>query len=346
MNKKLLLAAPIGAPGPLTALRNHYKILKNHFDCQFASLEELVFPFCNKLNKHKNFCDRAARRLKWVSVNRLIPFGENIIFASYGRIYKTIIAKLNKKGIRPSFIWCSTLGQLEMTPGERASFVAMIELLKKGRIKYLLLHRRLYKTIGVFLKEVVFLPHSIDLVELQGVEKLNLPGLNIDLFCRPRYGKNILNQLLAFEIARLDGKLHINFDVNKFNGIVELISSKYIQHRWIPQNSYFSLISSMDLALQVTIGESFNYAVCEHMALGVPVLTTEDIYLVSGDKYLAKYLCVPAADTPPVIAEYIRKIVTDRNLHNELANRCRERIARVAEDNNKIVIQKIKELFG
>jgi hypothetical protein len=346
MGRKILLSAERGCPGALAALRNHQGILAPVVECDFIPLDQLVLPYGARLKSERNLCWRAARRSKIVSIKKIIPYGENIIFGSFAPIYETIIERLNKKGIRPSFMWCSTLGQLELTPGEQRTFMRIIELLRGGKIKYLLLHRRLYNSLGYFIKETTFLPHSIDLTPYQNVVKKDLPDTNIDLFCRVRHGKNILNQVLAFTMTEVRGHLHVNFDVNQFSGIIETMTSKIVKHPWLTLEDYYQLIAAMDLSLQVTIGESFNYAVCERMALMVPVLTTPDIYLISEDTFLAKHLCISAPDTPIEIAKGIKKIVNDTRLKREVAERCRERIEQVARDNNKIVVDQITRLFG
>lgn len=345
MRKRLLLSAPLGCPGALSAMRNHQAILKQDVDCDLIPLELLVFPYLKKDTKTRRIYYGASRRLRMVSVKSILPYGENIIFGSFSPLYEVIVERLNRHGIRPSFIWHSSLGQLEQTRGERELFIRIITLQKKGRIKYLLLHRRLYNSLGAFVKGATFFPHSIDLAQFQDVVKKELPGINCDLFCRVRSGKNVLNQMLAFMMTKLGGNLHINFDPRQFCGIVEAIGSNVVRHEWLPLEDYYCLIAAMDVSLQVTVGESFNYAVCERMALKVPVLTTSDIYLVSEDAFLARHLCISAPDTPSEIAKAMKKIVCDFRLKREIIERCLERISDVARENNKIVTDKITTLF-
>jgi len=345
MNKKLLLSAPLGCPGAVTALRNHQAVLKPNVRCDFIPLEHLIFPHLKAATTARRIYYGLSRRLKVISIKRILPYGENIIFGSFSPTYEVVVNKLNKRGIRPSFIWHSSIGQLEQTPGERELFMRVATLLEEGRIKHLLLHRRLYHSIGVFVKRATFFPHSIDLSQFRGVVKKDIPGINCDLFCRVRFGKNVLNQILAFQMAGSDGNLHINFDPQLFRGIIETIGVNVVRHKWLPVADYYGLVAAMDLSLQVTIGESFNYAVCERMALGVPVLTTEDIYLISEDSVLRKYLCVKAVDTPSEIAGGIKLIVNDRKLAADLGLRCKSRIADVAKTNNAIVINQIGSHF-
>uniref|UniRef100_A0A7V0Z6W3 Glycosyltransferase family 1 protein n=1 Tax=candidate division WOR-3 bacterium TaxID=2052148 RepID=A0A7V0Z6W3_UNCW3 len=346
MKKKILFSAPSKSPGPLTAFRNHKALLGSFFDVDIVLLEELISPPFLKDFRHQSLYYRICKRLKLPVIDQILPYGENVIFGTFAPIHEKIVEKLNKKGIRPSFMWCSSLGQIEMTLSERKPFSRLIELLRAGKVKYLFLHRRLYNSIGFFVKEAIFLPHSIDLTIYKNVSKANLPGINLDLFCRPRLGKNILNQITGFEMAGIDGVLHINFDPAQFQGIIEKISQRVIRHKWLSQEEYFSLVAGMTLSLQVTIGESFNYAVCERMCLGVPVLTTRDIYLVAEDEFLIKYLCIEAPDTPAEIARAMKNIVLNKNLRQELAEGCKKRIAQVAEQNNKIVLEQFLHYFG
>ena len=257
MSKKLLLSAPLGCPGAASALRNHQAILKSSIDCDFIPLEYLIFPISKKHTQMRRIYYSVSRRLKIVSINKILSYGENIIFGSFSPTYEIIVRQLNKHGIRPSFIWHSSLGQLEQTPGERELFIRIITLLERGKIKYLLLHRRLYDSLGYFIKGATYLPHSIELTPYRSIVKKDLSGVNVDLFCRLRYGKNVLNQILAVKMAELDGSLHINFDTEQFHGIIETISSQIVRHGWLPIEEYYGLISAMDISLQVTIGESF-----------------------------------------------------------------------------------------
>lgn len=330
----------------MTALRNHQAVLKPYIDCDLMSLEELVSPPYLKVNEHKRFLYRISKRIKTVfSISKMLPYGENIIFGGFGPVHEGIIKKLCRLGIRPSFLWCSTLGQMELTPPEMKNFMRLVELRKKGYVKFLFFQRRLYNSIGHFVKEATFLPYSIDLSPYKTTEQIELSGINIDLFCRPRQGKNILNQIAAFELANITGKLHINFKTGLFSGIPDNLSTKIIYHKWLPNHVYYDFIANMDLSLQVTIGESFNYAACERMCLGVPVLTTKDIYFVGEDEFLAKYLCVEAPDTPAGIANKIKYLINNRELRKELAERCKSRIANVAQQNNKEVIDLISRYF-
>ncbi|MEO0093547.1 MAG: hypothetical protein ABIK93_08480 [candidate division WOR-3 bacterium] len=343
--RRLLLTAPRDCPGPLTALRNIKSILSGRLDCDLFILEDLVFPIKVSNKSLQRQLSRVQNRFKMITLDKLLPYGDNIIFAGFDSLTAHIIERLTKKGIHPSAMWCSTLSQAELVPQEIGLLRVLIDFLNKDKIKYLMAHRRIFESYGYFLRKAVLFPHPIDLRIFEPVKRQQLEGINLDLFCRPRLGKNILAQILGFKMAELDAKLHINFDLRKLRKIVESIGVKPIVHHWLPELDYYGLIAGMDLSLQVTFGESFNYAVAERMALSVPVLATFNIYLLAEDQFLNKYLCIDAIDTPKAIAAAIKRIITEKNLREELAKRCRERIEIVSCQNNQIVCDTALALF-
>lgn len=345
MTRKLLLTVPRDCPGPLTALRNIKGILDDKLAIDLFLLEDLVFPMKMPNKSIQRQLTRVQNRLKLVTLERLLPYGDNIIFASFDPLIAHLVRKLAKKGIQPSVMWCSTLSQTELVPAEVTWLKTLLDLLKAGQIKYLMAHRRIFESLGYFINQAVFFPHPINLKVFDTIKKQKLSGINLDLFCRPRIGKNILTQILSFKMTELDAKLHINFDLKRFGRVVEQIGVKPVIHSWLPEMDYYSLIASMDMSLQVTFGESFNYAVAERMALSVPVLSTYDIYLLAEDQFLNKYLCVNAIDTPKTIAASIKRILNDKSLRNELAIGCRERIEMISRENNQIVCDTALSLF-
>jgi len=346
MSRKLLLTAPRECPGPLAALRNIKSVLADKMDVDFFVLEDLVFPIKVPNKSLQKQLIRVQNRLKMITLDRLLPYGDNIIFAPFSPLIAHLVKELSKKGVRPSVMWCSTLSQAEMTQGEVEMLTILLNLLNAGKVKYLMAPHRISESYGYFTKQAVLFPYLINLKIFDPIKKQKLDGINLDLFCRPRFGKNILTQILSFKMTELDAKLHINFDLGRFRKIVEQIGVKPIIHHWLPELDYYGLITGMDMSLQVTFGESFNYAVAERMALSVPVLSTFDIYLLEEDSFLNKYLCINAVDTPKVIAVSIKRILTDKNLRDELAKRCRERIEEVSRKNNQVVCDVATSLFG
>ncbi|MFB0508912.1 MAG: hypothetical protein ACETVX_00285, partial [bacterium] len=141
MSKKLLLTAHQTCPGPMSALRNIKAVLADKMDVDLFVLEDLVFPIKVPNKMLQRQLGRVQNRLKMITLERLLPYEDNIIFAGFGPLISRVVRGLSKKGIRPSVMWCSTLNQAEMTRGEVEMLTILTNLLNTGKIKHLMAHR-------------------------------------------------------------------------------------------------------------------------------------------------------------------------------------------------------------
>ena len=336
MPKKLLLICSRTFPGSHRVLKNLKMVLKDSIDAHIIPIEEL-FCFRPQLGSYR--IEKRIRQIQTdlhlVSIDKLMDYGNNILFAAWGPAYDVVLKKLNKKGITPSLIMCSTPGQSELSRHELMDYCKIIEYLKRGEIKYWLLNRRLYNSIGRVIKQSTYFPHTIDLNQFANIVPQHLDGKNIDLFCLPRLGKNVLNQVLGFKLSGVSAKLHINFRDRVIDLLITRINAPVVHHDWMEVSAYNSFIAAMDLSLQATFTESFSYAVAERMCLGVPAITSYDIYFTAEDPFLSKYLCIKALDTPPEIAGAIKRILESDNLRQDLSEKCRNIIEKIARTNNR-----------
>jgi glycosyltransferase involved in cell wall biosynthesis len=342
MPKKLLLLCSRGFPGSYKVITNLNGVLNGIIDSQVMSIEDLyVFrpPIGNMRVKRR--LQKIQTDVGLLNVGKITDYGDNILFTAWGPPYDVLLTRLNKVGITPSLIMCSTPGQSELSRHELKDYHKLFEYFQQGKLKYWLLNKRLFDALADITKHAVYFPHTIDLNQFKDIAPLQLEGINIDLFCTTRLGKNILNQVLAFKISETDGVLHVNFKDNQVSLVMNDITKKIVYHDWIPDSQYYSLVAAMDLSLQATFTESFNYAVAERMCLGIPVITSYDIYLTALDSFLSEYLCVRALDTPSEIAGMMKRVVKDQALRRALSERCRTVIKQIAVKNNKEAVDYI-----
>jgi hypothetical protein len=80
--------------------------------------------------------------------------------------------------------------------------------------------------------------------------------------------------LAARELARISGRAVEVHGPMQFNGLNHAIAGNVslFETRYAPQHDYYTHMGSMDLNLQVTHAESFNYTAMESYLLGVPCL--------------------------------------------------------------------------
>ena len=314
----------------------------------FYPIEKLISFFPDYI-KTKNRIPKVRSILKRLSKIRiskdLLNFGDNIILGSWKPYYSEIIKMLNKLNIKPSILWCSTLGQSEMTwKIELTPLNEILELLDRGKIRYLLVPEKTYESIS-HIENVKYFPHPIDLSTPIEFEEMNLEGNNLDLFFKFRPGKNALQQMLTQRYTKEKFCLHTNIYDETILTLAKKLEISFVQHPWLPERKYYGLIKNMDVSLQVTWTESFNYAVCERMLLGVPTLVSSEIFLVSEDKILRKYLVVETPDSPRAIAEKIDFLFANNSLKKEITERSKERVREIAYRYNGDIKDQLATLF-
>jgi len=287
MPKRLLLICSETFPGSFKVITNLKGVLKDLVKTNILPIQKLFIFKPNISNKRvRRRLQKIQTDLNLLNIDKIINYGDNILFTAWSPIYDVVLKKLNKKGITPSLIMCSTPGQSELSRHELKDYHNIIQHLRKGELKYWLLNKRLYASIGRAIEQSIYFPHTIDLEQFKNVKSKNLDGKNIDLFCLPRLGKNIFNQILGFKISGVSAKLHINFRDKIIDLLIKDIRANIVHHNWLSDSEYYGLVAAMDISLQTTFTESFSYAVAERMYLGVPVITSYDIYLVAKDPFL------------------------------------------------------------
>lgn len=344
---KILLTCSNKHPGVKTHLVRLKKILHNK--ANFFPIEELAttFPDFNAGNRIFQVLRKLSKGASILKIEKeLLKYGNNIILGSWAPIYERLIFQLNKKGITPSFLWCSTVGQSEMSwMIELQPLKEIFRMLKKGRIKYLFVPEKTYRSI-CHIDRVKYLPHPITSGDEFEFEKWDIKGVNIDLFMKARPGKNVLQQMLSQHYSKTKFILHTNVDEKILIDLAKYFNVDFTLHSWLPEKFYFGLIKKMDLSLQVTWTESFNYAVNERMQLGVPPLVSPEILMVSEDRFLRKHLVIETPDSPIAIAERIDFLLENRNLRCEIIERGQERIREIAVRYNKEIMDQIESLFN
>lgn len=346
MRMKILLSCSDKHPGVKTYLLQLKKVTFPH--SVFYPIEELIslYPDYEDLKIKISRGKRILRKLSILKLSeKLKNFGDNIILGSWTPYYSRIIKKLNAINIKPSILWCSTLGQSEMTWRiELEPLNKILELLKKGAIRYFLVLEKAYQSFS-HIDNVEYLSYPVDISTSLDYDTMNLEGNNLDLFLKVRPGKNVLQQMVAQRYTKSKFCLHTNIKDKTILDIAKKLNLSFILHSWLPEKKYYGLIKNMDVSLQVTWTESFNYAVCERMLLGIPSLVSPEIFLITNDNFLRKYLVVETPDSPMAIGEKIDFLLKNKNLKNEIAERGKERLKTVAQRYNKEIKDQLKNLF-
>lgn len=163
--------------------------------------------------------------------------------------------------------------------------------------------------------------------------------MKVSLFCTAGPRKNLSNQLLACSMVE-DLELHINgLSQNpEFARLMKDLKVQTIDHGWMEKSQYTSVIREMDLGLQVTFAETFNYVVVEHFVQGIPVVCSHMIPVAAWDKRLDPLL-VNRADSPEDIAQTIKRVYADRE---NLSSLVRQSVKDLAIRNNAALKERLQ----
>lgn len=346
MRTQLLLISSKGFPGSYTLARNLHGVIKSTVDSTLLPIEDLLLLNHNIQNKRlARYFSTMQTKLHLMDIQKITKYGNSIVFSGWSSLYDVVLKKLNRRGIQPSVILCSTPGQAELSRGELAIYHRLIRYARTGNIKYFFLNKRLHDSLGEIIPEATHLPYAIDMTRFSNITPLQMNGDNIDLFSPVRPGKNLINQIIAFKISNVNANLHVNFHTADIEQLIDDLDVPVVSHDWIDDSQYYNLVAGMDLSLQVTFTESFSYAVAERMYLGVPVLTSCDIYFTAEHELLSKYLCITSLDTPSEMAQRIKILMVDRTQRQEIGSVCKEVITKIADTNNREVTHTIADLF-
>ncbi|MCP5059563.1 MAG: glycosyltransferase family 4 protein [bacterium] len=252
-----------------------------------------------------------------------IPDGvQHVLLQAWSPAHASLFSRLRSQGVHPWVVVHSPAAQGELD-GEHRVFSEVMPL---GSGHILACHAPLAKALGARWLPVPTLvdelaPHR------RGPRR---PGASISVGMwntwRPR--KNTWTQVLAMrELARISGRevvIHgpmVDADLcHALGGDVRFIQTEHVSRR-----EFYERMADMDLSLQVTHAESFNYCAMESTLLGVPCLVGPG---TPAGRFGLEAAFVVADPTDPIlIAQMAHKAIQD-------AERCwfHERMIRSAQD--------------
>lgn len=288
--------------------------------------------------------------LKFITRLKLPPFLPSslqkfdiIVLGGWHFSYLPIIRKLKRKNKKVGIYWTSSIGQSEMTEKyiEIHYLNKLLAFLQEKIIDFIIVPERTYEALGN-IEKIFPLPHTFNLSKIKFLRKKDVIK-KADIFLPVRHGKNILCQFIGVHLADSKIEIYTNVKNKELLRFLKSLNIAYIYKDWIPSyEKYLRFISSMGFSLQVTYTETFNYAVAERMAMGIPVFVSGNIFLITHDKFLKKYLCVEAPDSPLEISRKIRFLIENKSLYEEVNLYIREALEKFLKSKE----ERFKECFA
>lgn len=318
-------------------VRTHFYYLSKEINFPLLILEEIyqepVIKFLSKFPYFSYLPDKISNYYVY-------------ILGGWRSFYYALIRKLKIKKKKVGVYWTSTIGQSEMT----CKFIEikylnfLLKLINEKKIDFLLVPLRTYESLkGV--KSVFLLPHTLDLNEIEYNEKEILVK-KADIFLPERMGKNILTQFIGLYLADQEIEIYTNLKNKELLNFLSYLKIPFKKIGWISSyKDYLSFIKDMGFSLQITYTESFNYAVAERMAMGIPVFVSPNIFLIYQKEYLRKYLCIESCDSPYEISKKIKKFLEAKGIYKEISVLSRKVLEEYLKNTKEIFQENFNKLI-
>lgn len=276
-----------------------------------------------------------------------------IIFGGWSPVYDFFLKKLGNKKIEFGIYWTSSPGQVDISN----EIKYMDFLLNSVKVKHrLFAHRELASALSGYSRNVRHIPDTVlfpeEKREKKRLEKNSL--FVISLFCSPfEYRrKNILNSLLALSMLRNGYVLYLNgLSGNEYYlDVLKTLRIRYKDFGWMTDEKYQSVLSGIDLGLQVSFAETFNFVAAEHIVKRVPVITSRMVPAMDCmPRDIKKRMVVDDPDSASEIRDKIEYLMENPTqlkriggrMHNYLKRENEKRIE-AAKDVLKSIIERKK----
>ncbi len=247
-----------------------------------------------------------------------------VLLGAWSPAYRPLTMALGELGVRIAVYWTSSGGQTALS----SEIDKLNEVLASEVIHHLVFSGRgLAEAFrGRTAKTADYLPLLLGLNDepvgalavATGRAACRDPGTaELSLFCpAPEYArKNVLNTLLALSSLRVPYHLHVNGLSSDpgYGALLERLEIPYRDHGWMAREIYEQTIGQVDLGLQLSYAETFNYVAAEHLLQGVPVVLSPMVPVAELlSPQVRDALVVDAADDPVAIRDRLERLLADR----------------------------------
>ena len=270
---------------------------------------------------------------------------KTVVFGAWIPMYINIMKQIRKNfpNVRIVVGWFSNFSQMEFSVNNELGIFGQLRRHMHGKDHLIDEIWMSSEEDGSFLnrteKMIKPFPCPVALKEVKKASSKSNDKVKIGLFCTPGPRKNLANQLLAASQIP-NAELHVNglSQRPEFSTLMKHLELKVIDHGWMAKEKYLQTIADMDIGLQVTFAETFNYVVADFMNQGIPIITSYMVPIISRDLTLHD-LAVKKADSPDEITSKILSALKNREHYGIL---CKQSIIKLAERNNRILKDLIK----
>lgn len=272
-----------------------------------------------------------------------------VLFGGWSPVYDLIMKSLGRR-TEPGVYWTSSPGQVDIS--EEARYI--VSLLNSRRLKHrLFANGELAGALSGVSDNARHLPDTLVFPEDAVIKKPKgmKDVLVFSLFCSPfEYRrKNVLNTLLALSMLKRKYTLYLNgLSKNRFYGnILKRLRIMYRDFGWMTDEKYQAVLGEVDLGIQVSFAETFNYVAAEHIARRIPVITSRMVPVMDCmPASIRKMLVVEDADSASGIREKIEYLTGERGRLKYLGERMQVYLRRENEKRIRQAEEVLRSIIG
>jgi len=259
-----------------------------------------------------------------------------VIFGSWHAVYEPLVDAARAAGAEIAVLWTSSVVQTDLS-GETAMLAS---LLRDRRVtRFFAASDALVGALGAAGRpsHVLPLPFSIAETPLVAAKPEGAVPV-VSLFAAPNEfrRKNALTCILALAGLDVPYVLRLNglAERAEYRTFLEELNVPFDDRGWLDEDDYARALDDVDVGVQVSLGESFNYVVAEHFARAVPVMLSRSVPVAHGlpDDVL-RLLVVTDPDDPGELRGKLRVLLTEPATRREAGRAVREHIERVSARN-------------
>lgn len=256
-----------------------------------------------------------------------------VLFGGWSGVYETLMENLRDTPIRFVVYWTSSGGQTDISQ-ELPKLAALLEM---ENVRLCFSSHGMAQTFQALNFPAYYLPPTLVEPTMPApVEETHPPF--ISMFCPPAEykRKNILNALLALAQLRGEWKLVVNglSQDAAYAVVLKSLRLPYIDWGWMERAQYENNLWRIDLGLQLSFAETFDYVAAEHLLRGIPVLASPMVPVMDLlDEETRAPLVVTRADDAEAIRVQLQTLVDAPRLRAELGARARD-VLRAANQKN------------
>ena len=242
-----------------------------------------------------------------------------VIFGGWSDVYRPLVQSLTRAGCKVAVYWTSSPGQTGLA-GELRSLATLLD---DPHVDHLwLVHRGTALALRQLEPKCAWLPNVFPPPAHESVGRRHRQSrstAHISLFCSPREAprKNAWCQLLALAGFEHPYHLHLNVLASQkpFDRLLRLLRIPFTDHGWMVRETYERVIGEMDVGLQVSMAESFNFVAADHILRGVPVLASPMVPVIADLPHsVSQRLIVARPDDPLAVRAALGALLRDVNL--------------------------------